>query len=506
MKNKKKIIIIGLSVLLLTLLVLKFHIEIKDIFVSSNISKSETQTEKSVKRKTSYIGRIKEAKKLIQNQDFALANIEIKKAIEEKPNLVEPYLILAEMHVQQENIAQLKNLIEKLREYFPNNSEADALEVKLHIAEGSFYKASAILSQENISPKLSFYKALLLGLQNNHKDAEKIMRDLEKLDINTKELEIDKNGVSDIDTEKRNSMISLELHKKIKEISIIYEEFEELSDGAQPHLLALISKSLSDNNEIHLAREFAETAIKEDTEYIDAWILKGYSEYLLQNYDKALLDLKKAYELDTIRAETHYFLALTLEKLGQNTEAALFFEKALENDFDFSSEIKWKLIDIFTKQKKYEQVVELYKEIIAENPNPEKFIPVVHEAIDVLRKPEIALEITEKLIEENKNDPLALNLYGWALISNKKLDQAKEILDEAFSLDETNPRTLLNLGLLAEKQQKITEAIDLYRQSYEAGKNNSTSPIANLAADRYNQLIEADKPEIQEETRKANSP
>ena len=64
--------------------------------------------------------------------------------------------------------------------------------------------------------------------------------------------------------------------------------------------------------------------------------------------------------------KTHYFLALTLLENQNLEEAALFFEKSLEHDFEFASEIRWKLIEIYTKTKKYDRVVELYQFLIAE--------------------------------------------------------------------------------------------------------------------------------------------
>lgn len=503
MNKKQKIIIISATSVFLLLLGFRFHIEIADLFRNEKPT-AEISGKKIVRK--SYIGILNEARELIKNEHFALANIEIKKAIEEKPDLIEPYLVLAEMHIQQEQTSKLQTLITNLKTRFPEAPEILGLETKLFVMKGEFANAQNLLSQKDLIPQLRFYKALLVALQNDHHQAETIIRNLEKVPVRTAKANLTKEGLENVSSAERAETLSVSLAEKVKEISIIYEEFETLSDGKQPHLLALISKSLSDNNELHFARKFAETAIEEDPQYIDAWILKGYAEYLLQNYPRALLDLKKAYELDTIRAETHYFLALALEKLGQNAEAALFFEKALKNGFEFSVEIQWKLVDLFLKQKKYDQVIQIYKEIIAQNPRPEEFIPVIHNTIDIIRKPEIALEITEQLLKKNENDETALNLHGWALIANKKLDEAEKFLRKAEKLNDENPRTFLNLGLLAEKRQKFSEAIELYRQSYELGKANPHSPIANTAADRYNQLIEMDKPEVREEGRSASSP
>lgn len=516
MTLKKKIILAILSAIFLALLGITFRVEISDIFLNISEKKSANFFEKQggVARKTSYIGRIKEAKKLINHQYYQLATKELTEAIREKPQLLNPYLLLGEIHLQQENTPQLENLIKTLDEKFPKRAEVTTLKVRNLIAQRKFNEATTFFPKEKsdlesgtFSPNLEFYHALLISLQNNHEKAYEILRILEQLPISQTELIVSKEGVKEETTNTDKISVDADFSEKIKNIAIIYEEFKEFSDGKSPHLFALIAKSLAENNEFHLAREFADVAIQEDIEYIDAWVLRGYSEFLLQNYDTAILDLRRAYELDPIRPETHYFLALTLQKLGKDSEAALFFEKALENDFEFSNEIQWKLIEIFTKQQKYEKVIELYRKVIEQNPNPNEFVPVIHTSIDILKKPEVAVEISEKLLEENPTDVLAMNLYGWALIANKEYGQAQTILDDALELDEKNPRIFLNLGLLAEKQEKFTKAIDFYKQSYELGKEQPFNSVTNLAAERYNQLIEMDRPEEQEaSTRKANSP
>jgi len=508
MTKKTKYIV--LSVLLGVLLLLgglKFRVPLYDAFLSVFPSKQIVLEQKrGIPRTISYIGRIKEAERLIENQYYGLATLEINEAIKAKPNLLRPYLLMAELHLRQNAFSQLQNLIDGLAKRFPENPEVVALEVRKLIAEQEFGEATQILTDDVLaqSATLKFYAALLKSLQNDHQAAEQLLSEVDDLDVESDELAVSEQGVTDV---QKSGKADIEIYEKARRLIAIYEEFTEFTDGKTPHLFALVSKSLAENNESHLAREFAAVALKEDPQYTDGWVLKGYSEFLLQNYDQALLNLKQAYELDPIRPETHYFLALALEKLGQTSEAALFFEKSLEHEFEFSNEVQWKLIEIFTKQKKYDQVVELYREVVQQNPDPNQFVPVIYTSIDILKKPELALEISEDLLEENPTDALALNLHGWALIANKKFAQAEEILEQAKDINATNPRTFLNLGLLAERQEQFAEAIELYKQSYELGKAQPFNSVTNLAADRYNQLLESQPPQpLEAPDRQANSP
>jgi len=253
----------------------------------------------------------------------------------------------------------------------------------------------------------------------------------------------------------------------------------------------MIAKVLAENNEAVLSQEFADTAIREDIEYVDAWILRGYSNFLLKNFDEALTDLRHAYELDPLRAETHYFLALTLDETGNEDEAILFFEKSLENNFDFSDKVRWRLVDLFLKKEKYDRVVELYRELLDGESDPDKFVNAVHLSIDVLKRPEVALEITEKLFSEKPDDVFTINMHAWALIANRKFHDAEIILNKADKIIPDNPRTLLNFGLLFEEQDEFSKAKEFYKTAYEAGKKQAPKfeAITNLAAEKHNQLL-----------------
>ena len=465
-----------------------------------------------IRRKISYLGRIREAKKLIDNEYFSLATLELSAAITEKPDLIQPYLLLGEVHLRTRNLEKLENLITELKQKFPDDGEIDVLRARKLIAEKNFVAASSILAQagKNLPLGLQFYRAVLLALQNDHAQARKILRELERVPVRSRELTVGKKGVQEkqpvLSSEgiEKSQTISPELLEKITGLIVVFEEFDNFADGKNPHLFALIAKNLAEHNEAVLAREFADVAIKEDITYIDAWILRGYSNFLLQYYKAAEEDLRHAYELDPIRPETHYFLALALHKSGRDDEAILFFEKSLEHNFEFSNEVRWKLIELFAAQKKFDRVVELYQELVTEEPDPKKFIKAVYTSIDILKKPEIALEITQNLIAKNPDDILAMNLHGWALIANKKFIEAEQLLRKAEKLDPLRPRTFLNLGLLYEQQEKFTEAREFYKKSYELGKDQPFNSVVNLAAEKYNELI--NRPKKPEESEASSKP
>jgi len=362
--------------------------------------------------------------------------------------------------------------------------------------------------KNNLPPELLFYKGLLLALQNDQETAKSIFKDLEKLPVENKKFKITDKGLKTQHNKK--IFISSELAEKVSQLVVTYSEFSNFKDGQNAHLLAMQAKVLSENNEYALAQEFANTAIQEDSSYIDAWIIRGYTYYQQKNYTEALADFRHAYKLDSIRPEIHYFMALSLFENKQYTEAALFFEKSLEFDFEFTEEVQWKLLEIFTTQKKYDKVIEIYKKLLNENTENEKFITAIYTVVDVIKKPEIALEFSQILLDKNPQDLFAINIHAWALIANKQYIKAQTFLEQAIKIDNKNPRTYLNLGLLYEEQGDIETAKKMYKKTYEYGKGSTKNytSLVNLAVDKFNTLTDSTKkPENNKnQSRPANAP
>ena len=446
---------------------------------------------KKARRQISYTGRISEAKKLMDHDYFAEASIELAEAIKLKPEVTEPYLLLAEVYLQTNDQTRLRNLILELEKRFPSRPEVLILSTREQINKKQFAELSQLFnSLEKLPPTLQYYQAALFGLQNSHKEATEVLAELSKLPVVEKDFKVTDAGIVSVE-DNTEPHLTPELETKVDSLLSAYREFENYADGKNAHLFATLSKSLSENNEPLLGLEMADIALKEDLDYIDAWILRGYANYRLRNYEAALQDFEAAYKLDAVRPEIHYFLALTYFEQEEFTKAALFFEKALEYDFEFSAEVRWKLLEIFARQGKHEKVIEIYRELLDYDTDPEKFTRAIHTAIDILGKPEIALEFTSLLLEKNPEDVFTLNMHGWALTANQQFVDAETVLLKAEAMDKNNPRTPLNLGILYEAQSKKKEAQSEYRKVYERGQDDAQhSQIVNAAVERYNRLVE----------------
>lgn len=484
-------------------------------FSSEFSEKKDTQKPSKIERKNSLLGDIRKAQELINARQYQTATETLKSVIIRRPDLQYPYILLGEIYLQTQNVSQLEGLIDEIKIIFNDQALADILEIRKDIMDNDFLAASEKLKQLTIDKDLKdvpadvlFFGAVFKALQNDHETAREMFQTLDRMPVKKLELIVSAEGIKD-QTKQKNS-ISPYFAKKASDLVTIYQEFDQVSDGEDPHLFTLIGKKLAENNEWMLAQGFAEIALREKNDYTDAWIVRGYTYYLRNKHEDALADFNTAYKLDPIRPETHYFLALTLTELGRDGEAALYYEKVLEQStFNFETDIKLRLVTILIRQKKYEQALGIYKQLAAETDELEKFVSPMHQFIALAKRPELALELAETLYAEHEENTLAANLYAWALIADDQIVKATGILNESLKKESDNPRTHLNLGLAKEKEQKYTEAAEHYKSAYDLGKTNRAyGDIANMAAEAYNRLtVDNQQPSsIENNGRTQNSP
>ena len=157
----------GLAVLILASVVWVFAEPIGHFFAYESSSVGTKKLE-GIKRKTSYQGRLREAQKLIDHEYFSLATIELSSAIQEKPKVIDPYLLLGEIYIRTLDTNKLGNLIAQLKKDFSTSPDVVVLEGRKLISEEHFAEALEFFKKEgkDLSPELKFYHAVLLSLQN----------------------------------------------------------------------------------------------------------------------------------------------------------------------------------------------------------------------------------------------------------------------------------------------------------------------------------------------------
>ncbi len=464
-----KIIKILLGIFIILVLVLGYLILNTDFLTNLQNTKTEETlpplAEKDPPKEVyyTYEERMERGYYYANNAFLSLAINEFTKASQIHPEFAEPYFELGKNHIFLKNFEKAQLNIEKALEIQPQNEEFLIYLAKNHIKQSEFEKAKALFLENNsVNPEINYYLALFDLLANDNESAKNKFKQ-----------------VSD-------STDDAKLKEKTANLLNSYDEFSLFKGGKAIHLRTLLAKSLNQVEEYEISLAILKEILKEKNDYRDAWILAGYAYLSLESYEFALDSFRKAYDLDSEKPETQYFLGLTYLEIGQTEDALTYLNIALKNGFEPQIQIKQKLGDLYLAKKDYNKAVQMLEEVLQLNDqNVNTFIRPIWIYLDFLNDPDKALELSQKAYKAHPNNAMAFNLLAWSHLGKNEYLKAEEYLQKATSLDPNLQAAWYNLGRVYEGLAQKEKALEHYQKAYEMGKD---SPIGNIAAKAYNEL------------------
>lgn len=475
MKNKVTVILSIVFLLLIGVLLALYTGILQSPFASSppllpphlSINKNTNTTPKNLIKRTpntTYDAAMKDGDTYFKSGYYGDAVEEYIRASQLEKNKLDPYLKLGESYLLMDDYDQAYENLTYVLEKDPNNESAKILLAKTYIKKSEFASALDIfLSLDPENQEVRYYIGILRAQQG----------------------EIDKalNNLSKSVTINPDSPLAQKANSTVANI----QEFNLFTDGKSIHLRTLIARSMIQNGEYQIAISMLKDVLKENKNYRDAWLLLGFSYYLVQKYDYALETLTTAYDLDPEKPETQYFLGLTHMKLENNEKALTFLILALKNGFEPRSDVQRKMADLYLINKNYDEALSTYLDIIKEGKTNDinQYVRPIWIYIDIKKQPIEAINLAKQSHERFPEDAMGYNLIGWAALANDDLETARTNLEEAMKRDPNIQAVYLNLGDLYTKENDIEKAKDYYKRAYFIDKNSS---IGNLAASKYNSL------------------
>ncbi len=131
------------------------------------------------------------------------------------------------------------------------------------------------------------------------------------------------------------------------------------------------------------------------------------------------------------------------------------------------------------KEGKYQEALNLYQEILKQNPNHLQGLVNAGKLYLKAKKPNIALRFLERANKVNANNPEILNNIGKAYIQLDNLVNAKNFFSQSIILDEKYTPAMINLAKIYRKENKNKEAIEIYNKVLEI-KPQSIIALNNL--------------------------
>lgn len=466
----KKIIYTAVSLLFVSMIGLAWHVYNNDAAILADTLKQEDvpNIEYVIKEDEplNYEQRIEKGQYYFEKGFLSLAATEFSFAAQSHPTEPRAFLELGKSYLELGEYDKSQLALQKVLELQPNQAEALVLLGKIDIKQSDFESAKSYFEKIQKSPEALYYLGILEALIGDKNLARTYIEDA-KLQAQSSDLIV-----------------------KIEEISKAFREFDLFPDTEVVYFQTLLARSLNKVDEYEMAIFTLRNTLKTKIDYRDAWILLGYAYLSLEKYDFALTAFEKAYQLDSQKAETQYFLGLTYAELNKKEEAIAFLKLALNNAFEPQVQVKQKLADLYLKTEQYEQAVKTYEEVLALNDSDVSvFVTLVHIYLDLLNKPKKALEVSFQALKRHEDNAMSYNLVGWVYNESGELDVAEKYLRKAISIDQKLAPAYLNLGKVFEEKGTPASneiALNLYQRAYNLDKFGD---IGNIAAKSYNELI-----------------
>lgn len=270
-----------------------------------------------------------------------------------------------------------------------------------------------------------------------------------------------------------------------------YDEFALFEEGKEEHLKTLLARALGQIGQWPAASVLLSGVTADEPDYRDAYILLGYSYFMMGESESALGAFESARSIDPEKAETQYFLGRVHEKLGNELDAITFFGYALQNGFTPKRSVRERLANLAIDRGSFEEAIGQLMAIVDEGEADAKIYRrlitlVLDYKKDTDQARDLALQAQKEIGDSSAE---VLDLVGWTAFLMGDLDEAETYLMAATSQDPSLAPAWFHNGLLTEQVGDRSSALASFRRAYEESIG-SDQDLAFKAAQRHNALLE----------------
>lgn len=396
---------------------------------------------------------------------LTFASNEYVRAANLEPNRIAPYLKLVKTHYELRNYSKALKNAELVLQLDPNHTETRYDMIRIYIKLSDFDTAKNLAdSFASAIPdaRILYYQGLLSALFDAHDLAQKFLKEAKVATDDPK------------------------LDEKIDIILEAYREFDFTQAAEDIYRSELLARAFNKAEEYEMAVQLLKEVLQSRSDLRDGWILLGFAYLNMEQYAFALTTFDKAYSLDPEWPTTQYFLGITHKELSHFDDAIVYFNYALNNDFEPKVVIYRHLADLYFETEDYEKSAEAYEKVLeVSKEDISAFIRPIWLYVDFLEDPDKAVKLAETAVLSFPDSAMSYNLLGWAYI-HKDESKAEKHLKKALEMDPNLSASYYNLGQLYELQNRNSLAMESYQKAYEL---DSSGSIGNMSAAAYNELL-----------------
>ncbi len=222
---------------------------------------------------------------------------------------------LVQAQIQRRDIRGARTTLEQLQRVGASADDLLLWESTIALRTGELTKAQGLLEGATASPQQQYGLGLLFLMTGKHEEARAALRETA-------------GGWEPV------------LRAHAREILNAYEEYALFPESPEIHLQTLLSRALAEAGECELALPMLSRVTRQQDDYRDAWIVRGFCELTTERTEEALASLEQAYRIDPQKPETQYFLARAYGDRGDHANALTFLQYALRNAFQPEAEVR----------------------------------------------------------------------------------------------------------------------------------------------------------------------
>lgn len=231
--------------------------------------------------------------------------------------------------------------------------------------------------------------------------------------------------------------------------------------------------------------------LKQNDTNPDIWRHIGLCNINLNMIKRALLDFKRAVELNDEDATSWYYLGLMSEKLGNHEFCEKCYLKVISLRPDYLDAYK-NLVIMYLQTNQTAKIDKYELDIYQLGASDYQIFYMLGTVYMATKRYERAVELFEKSIELHPAHALLLNNLGSANLALARLDKAMDAFEKSLEADDTNPVTHYNIAVTAKLSGNFKKAYEFYKSAYKLEPSPfylSSLASASLDAEDYEEAV-----------------
>lgn len=216
----------------------------------------------------------------------------------------------------------------------------------------------------------------------------------------------------------------------------IYQKYDMHRDADESYLWTLFAQKLGDFGEFEISHYLSKKATKKNPNYRDAWLIRGYNEIMLKQFEVAETSLLSAYQLDPGNSQIQYLLGITYFELKKPDLSSQYLLYAQQNASQYQEIILEKLAENAILNENYALSAHYYELLLEHEPQQLQALSrLVWLHGEHLNQLEEALRFATLLAEHYPKDANSFQLLSWIYGKMGNLEEATKYLSTAKGLE-----------------------------------------------------------------------